>query len=153
MCAYWDPVPYVQYYQLKFEFNGNEPAVYGWGCDFTNQGHDYCHETPLNREEGIIYHYGGDPEKDHYVGQIISGEMTAGSLNEDTGEMETFVYGRLFPEGKHGWKFIAIREEIMDYEEMSGTDIAVLKGDMESFIEEYTSGWEVWVRGVTETLG
>lgn len=149
--AYWDPVPYVQYYQIKFEYHGNEPAEYGWGCDFRNQGHEYCNNRPLNREEGIIYHYGGDPEKDNFVGGLVTGECTAGKLNDATGEVETFVYARTFPEQKHGWPFIAVHDEMMDYEELSGTDIAVLQGEMETFIEDYIDGWEIWIRGVTET--
>ena len=32
--AYWDPVSYAQYYQIKFDFNGNPPKDYGWGCNF-----------------------------------------------------------------------------------------------------------------------
>ena len=151
MSAYWDPVPYVQYYQLKFEFNGNDPALYGWACDFRNQGHAYCNENPLNWEEGIIYQLGGNPTNDTYVGALESGELTYGSLNEDTGEMENTVYGRLFPEGAHGWKFIRIRDEVLDSEELSGTEISVLQDDMQTFIEEYTSGWEIWVKAVTET--
>lgn len=151
--AYWDPVPYVQYYQIKFEYHGHEPVDYCWGCDFRNQGHDYCNNRPFNCQEGIIYHYGGDPEKDHFVGVWSTGDCTAGQLNADTGEVERFVFARLFPEQKHGWPFISIRDEVKDYEELSGTDIAVLQGEMVLFIEDYVDGWELWVRGVTETQG
>jgi hypothetical protein len=151
--AYWDPVPYVQYYQLKFVFNGHEPAIYGWSCDFKEQGKSYCNDRTIQWKEGAIYHYGGDPEKDNFLGVWSTGDCTAGVLNKDTGEVETFVYARLFPDQKHGWSFITVHEEVEDYEGLNGTDIAVLQGDMESFVLEYINGWEIWVRGVTETIG
>ena len=149
--AYWDPVSYAQYYQLKFVFNGNEPGVYGWLCDFRQQGKSYCNDGPLQWKEGKIYQYGGDPNKDGFIGQWKTGDCTAGVLNEDTGEVETFVYARLFPEQKHGTNFIVIDDEVEDYEELSAVDIAVLQTEMETFILDYIDGWEVWVRGVTET--
>ncbi len=53
--AYWDPVSYVQYYQIKFEFHGNLPKDYGWGCDFREQGKYYCLPSASSLKEGYIY--------------------------------------------------------------------------------------------------
>ena len=48
VAAYWDPVPYVQYYEMRYVFNNNPPP------------------PDDSRKEGNIYIIGGDPEMKNF---------------------------------------------------------------------------------------
>ena len=149
--AYWDPVSYVQYYEIKFVFNGNLPEDYAWSCSY--RGQEKCSSIksyyPIN--EGYIYNMGGDPELKGFLSTIKTGEAIAKYIDPDTGEVTEQLYGRSFPEGKHGYNFMGINDRVYDYEELSAIEIGSLVSDMETFIQQYINNWEVWVRGVTET--
>jgi hypothetical protein len=152
--AYWDPVSYVQYYQIKFVFNGNPPAGYSFGCDFREQNKNYCPKNILFKE-GYIYHLGNDPNLEGFIGYYDTGEVaTAGKVvDQETGEMEHYVYGRLRPEGAHGFNLFGVYDTVEDAEQFSDLQIVTLNGEMETFVNDYVAGWEVWVRGVTERGG
>jgi len=149
--AYWDPVPYVQYYQFKFEFHGNPPQDYAWSCDHRDQGKDGCLPSHTSLYEGYIYQLGGDPHNEGFMGSYDGPNVaTIGKKNKTTGEIEVIVYGQLYPNEKHGFGFKAFEDTVDDYEELSDIAIGVLVSEMQTFLEEYVGGWEVWVRGVTE---
>jgi len=118
--AHWKPVSYVQYYEIKFVFNGNLPEDFGWGCDFREQSKSYCYPGPY-------------------------------PLNEDTGKMESVVYGNGWPLGDDGYSFLGVNTVVSDDEELSANAIGSIVSQMETFVHQYVNGWEVWVRGVTET--
>jgi hypothetical protein len=149
--AHWKPVSYVQYYEIKFVFNGNLPEDYGWGCDFREQSKSYCYPGPYPLNEGYIYHMGGDPEIEGFLSVIKTGEWTASVLNEDTGKMESVVYGNGWPLGDDGYSFLGVNTVVSDDEELSANAIGSIVSQMETFVHQYVNGWEVWVRGVTET--
>lgn len=153
VCAYWKPVSYVQYYELKWVFNGNLPEEYGWSCDYRDQGKSYCNPSYYPIYEGYIYHMGGDPEIKGFLSVIKTGEWTASVLNEDTGKMESVVYGNGWPLGNHGYGFFGVHTTVSDDEELNAIEIGSIVSKMETFVKQYVNGWEVWVRGVTETQG
>lgn len=149
--AYWDPVPYVQYYQIKYVFNGNPPADYASSCDFREQGSSGCAREHVSIYEGTIYQRGGDPHNEHYCGSYDGPNKAIVSVkNHTTGENEQIVYGKLYPDGKHGFVYRVVYENIDDWEGLSETEIANIVNDMQEFLAEYVDGWEIWVRGVTE---
>jgi len=149
--AYWDPVPYVQYYQIKFEFHGNPPQDYAWSCDHRDQGKDGCLPMHTSTYEGYIYQLGGDPHNEGFIGSYDGPNVaTIHKKNQTTGEMEHYVYGQLYPDEKHGFGFRTVSDTIDDYEGLSAGEIGSLVNDMQEFLHDYVDGWEVWVRGVTE---
>lgn len=149
--AYWDPVPYVQYYQIKYVFNGNPPADYATGCDFRDQGTSGCALRHVGIYEGTIYQRGGDPHNEAYCGDYEHNNRAIASVkNDTTGEMEEIVYGQLYPDGKHGFVYRVVQERIDDWEGLSEIEIANIINDMQKFLADYVDGWEIWVRGVTE---
>ena len=151
--AYWKPVSYVQFYQVKVVYNGNEPEPFGWGTDFREQEESWANPHILTFQEGKIFYLNSDPTYDGYIGTIGTGEATAGYRDPDTGEMTTTVYGRLWPEGYDAFSFLNVQTSIDDYEELSDIEIGVIVDQMQTFLEEYCNGWEIWVRGVTQTEG
>jgi len=151
VCAYWKPVSYVQYYELKFVFNGNLPEDYCWSCDYRDQGKSYCNPSYYPINEGYVYHLGGNPEIEGFLGVMTTGEWTASVLNEDTGEMEKTVYGHGWPIGNDGYNFFNVDTCVEDHEGLSDIQIGSIVTEMETFVKQYVDGWEVWVRGVTET--
>jgi len=149
--AYWDPVPYVQYYQIKYVFNGNPPADYASHCDFRDQGKSGCTQTHVGIYEGYIYQRGGDPNHEEYCGPYDGPNRAIVYVkNDTTGEMEEIVYGQLYPDGKHGFVYRVVQDHIDDWEGLSEMEIASLVNDMQKFLADYVDGWEIWVRGVTE---
>ena len=151
--AYWKPVSYVQFYQVKVVYNGNEPEPYGWGSDFREQDESWVTPTLSSFREGKIFYLNSDPTYDGYIGTIGTGEAVIGQRDPDTGEMTTTVYGRLWPEGYDAFAFLTVQTKIDDYEELSATEIGVIVEQMQTFLQEYSNGWEIWVRGVTQTEG
>ncbi|PVX25577.1 MAG: hypothetical protein CW691_04040 [Candidatus Bathyarchaeum sp.] len=151
VCAHWKPVSYVQYYEMKWVFNGNLPEDYGWSGDYREQGKSYVNPSYYPINEGYIYHLGGDPEIKGFLSVIKTGEWTASKLNEDTGEMESMVYGNGWPLGNHGYNFFSVHTTVEDHEELSAIQVGSIVSEMETFVQQYVNGWEVWVRGVTET--
>jgi len=149
--AYWAPVSYVQYYQIKFDFHGNPPKDYSWGCDYRDQGKSYCEPRASSRKEGYIYHLGGDPNLEGFLGFYDTGDVaSAGKYNETTGKMEYYVYGQLRPNGTHGFSFVGVSDTVEDAEGLSDLAIGTLVSEMQTYVHEYVDGWDVWVRGVTE---
>jgi hypothetical protein len=151
--AYWKPVSYVQYYQIKFDYRNNPPAnAYAWGCDWSEQNNPECGLKSLyNKQEGYIYHIGGDPNLDGYLTLYDASEVaTASYYNRENGEMEYHEYGRLRPAGSHGFGFIGVYDTVEDSEGLSDVGKQVLVGDMQTFVHDYVDGWEIWVRAVTE---
>jgi len=151
--AYWDPVPYVQYYQIKFDFQNNPPTTaYAWGCDYRKQGKPWCSlKTPYNKLQGYIYHLAGDPTLEGYLTLYNISTATMSKVNEETGELEHTTYGRMFPEGKHGFAFFGVYDTVDDEEGLTDYEIGVLGSQMEGFVQSYVANWAIWVRGVTES--
>lgn len=149
--AYWTPVSYVQYYQIKFVYNSNTPENYAWHCDYTDQGKDYCTKNPYPFHEGYIYHLEGDPNLEGFIGLLKTGNVTLIKIDPDTGERSETVYAHTFPYGKHGYNFFGVHEVISDLEGLSDLQVGAIVSEMETFVIEYTNGWEIWVRGVTES--
>jgi hypothetical protein len=150
--AYWDPVPYVQYYQIRFEFHGNTPEDYASSCDFRDQGTSGCDPHYVSISENYIYQLGGDPENEGYM-RPFDGPNVAmiHKKNHSTGEMDDIVIGQLYPDGKHGFGFWVVGDTIDDWEDLSDTAIESIVNEMQTFVKDYVDGWEIWVRGVTET--
>jgi hypothetical protein len=151
--AYWKPVSYVQFYQVKVVYNGNEPEPFGWGSDFREQDEDWVHPSLLSFREGKIFYLNSDPTYDGYIGMIGTGAAIAGYRDPDTGEMTETEYGRLWPEGYDAFSFLTVQTRIDDYEELSDVQIGVIVDQMQTFLADYSDGWEIWVRGVTQTEG
>ncbi len=149
--AYWDPVPYVHYYQLKFVYNGNNPTPYAWSCDYRKQSKNYCNEFDYPFKENYIYQLGGDANTEGFVSVLKDGDATMSYVDEDTGENKEVVVARLWPEGKHGYNFLGVHDTVRDDEEFSDIQIGSLVGNMQTFVKAYTNNWEIWVRGVTQT--
>ncbi|MFH1328281.1 MAG: hypothetical protein ABIH76_05510, partial [Candidatus Bathyarchaeota archaeon] len=114
--AYWDPVPYVQYYQVKFVFNGNPPEEYGLSCEYRDQDKSYCSKSLPYMKEGYIFNLNGDPELEGFLGLLTSGEATATKYDPETGETTKIVYAHIFPEGKHGFNVFGVYDEVLDAE-------------------------------------
>lgn len=149
--AYWKPVSYVQYYQIKFLFNGNPPKPYGWSCDFREQSKSSCPKTTSFFKEGYIFHLGGDPNLEGYIGLFdTEGVATAGKYDSETGSMKRIEYGRVRPAGTHGFGFLGVNSTVEDREELSELEKESLVSSMRTFVKSYVNGWEIWVRGVTE---
>jgi hypothetical protein len=149
--AYWKPVSYMQYYEIKFDFKGNQPEDYAWHCEFREQGKSSCTKNPYPINEGYIYHLGGNPEIKGFLSTITTGDWTATKIDPDTGEKTVTVYGRSWPQGNDGYNFFGVNDVVEEYEELSAIDIGVIVSNMETFVKEYVNNWEIWVRGVTET--
>jgi hypothetical protein len=151
VCAYWKPVSYVQYYEVKFIFNGNTPENYAWHCDYRDQGKDICDKNPSPYKEGYIFRLGGDPNLQGFIGLYdTKGVATASKYDPETGKTEYFEYGRLRPEGTHGFNIVGFYDTVEDIEKLSDLEKGSLVSRMQTFLLEYVNGWEVWVRGVTE---
>ena len=149
--AYWDPVPYVQYYQIKYVFNGNPPADYRSDCDFRDQGTSGCDQVHVGIYEGVIYQLGGDPHYEEYIGPYERpNHGTISIKNHTTGDMEEIHYGEWWPDGKHGFVYRVVQDHVDDWEELSEIEVGNLLNDMQEFLADYVDGWEIWVRGVTE---
>jgi hypothetical protein len=149
--AYWDPVSYVQYYQIKFEFHGNLPKDYGWGCDFREQGKYYCLPSASSLKEGYIYRLGGDPNLEGFLTLYDASEVaTANHYNQSSGKMEYVEYGRVRPKGAHGFGFMGVYDTVEDSEGFSDITLGTMVGEMQTYVKAYVNGWDVWVRGVTE---
>jgi hypothetical protein len=153
--AYWAPVSYVQYYQIKYDFHGNPPKDYSWGCDFRDQGKYYCLPRPSSLKQGFIYHLGGDPNLDGFLGLIDTNGTSSAHIvvNQETGEMKHYYYGESRPNGTHGYAFFGVYTTVEDAEGLSDIAIGSLVSEMEAYVHEYVDGWEVWVRAVTERGG
>ncbi|PVX23603.1 MAG: hypothetical protein CW691_10155 [Candidatus Bathyarchaeum sp.] len=151
--AYWKPVSYVQFYQVKVVYNGNEPEPFGWGHDFREQDKSWVDPSLLSFREGKIFYLNSDPTYDGYIGMIGTGSAIAGYRDPDTGEMTEMEYGRLWPEGYDAFSFLTVQTSIDDYEELSDVEIGVIVDQMQTFLAGYCDGWEIWVRGVTQTEG
>lgn len=151
---YWDPVPYVHYYELKFEFNGNLPKETAPSCDFRDWGKYWCTtETPYFPKEGYIYHLGGNANIDGYAGTFDNDGVGKCAYVDDDGEMKDVIYYRFWPEGKHGFLFFSLRDQVLDSEKLADFEVTNLVNDMNAFTEAYVYGWDIWLRGVTETQG
>ena len=151
---YWDPVPYVQYYELKFEFNGNLPKETAPSCNFRDWGKYWCTtEIPVHPKEGYIYHLGGSANFDGYIGTFDNSGLGKCAYLGDDGEMKDVIYYRFWPEGKHGFLFFSIRDQVRDAEKLADFEITNIVNDMNAFTEAYVYGWDIWLRGVTETEG
>jgi hypothetical protein len=152
LCAWWDPVSYVQYYEVKFVFNDNPPKDTAT-CEFRDWGESWCPLGPLNfPKAGYIYHLGGDPSIEGYIGTFDTRDKaTCSYLDGDV--MKSYVIHQFWPEGKHGFPVFGIHDYVRDDEELPDYEYTNLASTMESYVLDYTEGWEVWVRGVTETMG
>jgi hypothetical protein len=151
---YWDPVPYVQYYELKFEFNGNPPKETAPSCNFRDWGKYWCTtETPDHPKEGYIYHLGGSANFDGYIGTFDNSGVGKCAYLGDDGEMKEVIYYRFWPEGKHGFLFFSLKDQVRDAEKLADYEVTNLVNDMNAFTEAYVYGWDIWLRGVTETEG
>ncbi len=149
--AYWDPVSYAQYYQIKFEFHGNPPKDYGWGFNFREQGNNYCLPSPSALKEGYIYHVGGDPNVEGFLSLYDASEVaTEKKYNTTSGEMESYEYGRLRPVGAPGFSFMSVYDAVEDSEGFSDITLGTMVGEMQTYIKGYVNGWDIWVRAVTE---
>jgi hypothetical protein len=149
--AYWKPVSYAQYYQIKFVFNGNPPKEYSWGCEYRDQSERYCPKSPYPRKEGYVYQLGGDPNLEGFITLYDSTEVaTASKYNQETGKMEYFEYGRLRPSGTHGFSFFGVYDTVEDVEKLSDLEKDSLVANMQAYVHNSVSGWEIWVRGITE---
>ncbi len=149
--AYWDPVPYVQYYQIKYEFHGNPPADYASQCDFRDQGSSGCTQSHVGIYENTIYQLGGDPNNEGFIRPYDGPNRAIVYVkNDTTGEKDEIVYGQLYPDGKHGFVYRVVQDHVDDWEGLSEIEIANLVNDMQEFLSDYVDGWEIWVRGVTE---
>lgn len=150
LCAWWDPVSYVQYYEIKFDFNGNPPAEYCPSCDYRDWGKSWCElSDPYFPVEGYIYHLGGEPDGG-YIGTYDTRDAAVCSYAEGDDVKKYTIY-QYYPEEKHGFPVFAIHDNIRDVEELSEYDMLNVANSMETFVFDYTDGWVVWVRGVTET--
>jgi len=96
---------------------------------------------------------GGNPEIKGFLSTIKTGEWTASVLNEETGKMESMVYGNGWPLGNHGYNFFGVHTTVSDDEELNAIEIGSIVSEMETFVQQYVNGWDVWVRGITETQG
>ena len=151
---YWDPVPYVQYYELKFEFNGNPPKETAPSCNFRDWGKYWCTtEIPVHPKEGYIYHLGGSANFDGYIGTFDNSGVGKCAYLGDDGEMKDVIYYRFWPEGKHGFLFFSVHDQVRDEEKLADFEVTNLVNDMKTFTEGYVYGWDIWLRGVTETQG
>jgi len=151
---YWDPVSYVQYYELKFEFNGNLPKETAPSCNFRDWGKYWCTtETPYFPKEGYIYHLGGSANFDGYVGTFDNSGVGKCAYVDDNGEMKDVIYYRFWPEGKHGFLFFSLKDHVLDGEKLADYEVTNLVNDINAFTEAYVYGWDIWLRGVTETEG
>jgi len=149
--AYWKPVSYVQYYEIKFDFKGNLPKNYAWHCDYRDQGKSSCSKSSYPINEGYIYHLGGNPEIQGFLSTIKSGDCIAGKVDPDTGKTNMWVYARVWPENRDGYDFFGVHTNIDDPEDLTEIETGVIISEMETFVKDYVNNWEVWVRGVTET--
>jgi len=148
--AWWDPVPYVHFYQIKFEFHGNPPKAYCPSCEFRDWGKYWCElGIPYYPVEGYIYQLGGDPEMDGFIGSYTRERAVCHYLDGD--EMKEYTIYSFFPEGKHGFPIFGVHDTVDDQEELSDYECQNNANELYKYVLDYTDGWEVWVRGVTQT--
>jgi len=150
---WWDPISYVHYYNLKYEFNGNPPKPTAPSCNFRDWGKYWCElKTPWGPDEGYIYNLGGDPNLEGYSGTFDNpGKIVCEYIDGD--DMKEVFRHRIWPEGKHGFTFFLIHDQVRDAEELTEYDTLNLENEMLAYVQDYIDKWEIWVRGVTETLG
>ena len=147
---WWDPVSYVHYYEMKFEFNGNPPKPYCPSCEYRDWGKSWCElAEPWFPKEGFIYNLGGDPE-DGYAGSFDDSGKIGCEYLDGNGTSEE-IWGRMWPEGKHGYLFFAIHDTVLDLEELSTYEKSTLQSEMLGFVQSYIDKWDIWIRAVTET--
>jgi hypothetical protein len=153
VAAWWDPAPYVQYYQIRYEFNGNPPTIkYAWGYDYREQSERSTEwsKSVHSAREGIIRNLGGDPNHELYLGQYeTSGKRLL--ISYETGVRQEEVLGIAFPEGKHGHSFLSVHGTVDDREKLTGDEIRNINSNMAAFVANYVRNWVIWIRPVTET--
>jgi len=149
--AYWKPVSYVQYYEIKVVFNGNLPEDFSWSGDYRDKDTSSGLKSPYFLNEGYIYHIDGNPDIKGFLGVMSSGDCTTKKIDPDTGETNEWVYARLWPKNYDGFDIFSVHTTIDEDEDLSSIQIGSIIGEMETYVQEYVNNWEIWIRGVTET--
>ena len=89
--------------------------------------------------------------KNFITSDFESNKATAGVWNAAAGKNDEYILCYLFPDGKHGFKFMSTNKRVQDDEGLSKTAIAEMISEMNAYIQNYTYSWEVWIRAITKT--